>query len=86
MVHDLTNPMLAQLAHLQLAANLRTSAGVESNSMQYYPRASLPEQRIHSGAYRRQRGTVDISTLRGSGFGYRIEEIERWLPEPELVI
>jgi L-alanine-DL-glutamate epimerase-like enolase superfamily enzyme len=86
MVHDLTNPMLAQLAHLQLAANLRTSAGVESNSMQYYPGASLPEQRIHSGAYRRQRGTVDISTLRGSGFGYRIEEIERRLPEPELVI
>lgn len=86
MVHDLTNPMLAHLSHLQMAANLHTAAGVETNSMQFYPQASDQEARIHRGAYRRRNGQVNLSTLRGAGFGYRLEEIKRMLPEPETVV
>jgi hypothetical protein len=81
MVQDLTNPMLAQLSHLALASRVQTICGVESNSMQFYPAASDPEAAIHPGAYRRVRGTLDISTLRGPGFGYRLEEMKRELPE-----
>jgi len=80
MVQDLTNPMLAQLSHLQLAAHTRTLCGVETNSMQFYPDASLPESRVHPGAYTRSGGMVDISTMGGPGFGYDIERIERELP------
>ncbi|HUX22800.1 MAG TPA: mandelate racemase/muconate lactonizing enzyme family protein [Spirochaetia bacterium] len=82
MVQDLTNPMLAQLSHLQLARHADTVMGVESNGMQFYPDASLPESAVHPGAYRRQNGLIDLASLRGPGFGYRIDEIGRSLPPP----
>ncbi|MEE2946868.1 MAG: enolase C-terminal domain-like protein [Verrucomicrobiota bacterium] len=82
MVQDLTNPMLAQIPHVQLAARVGTIMGVETNSMQFYPEASVPEAKVHSGIYRRRGGEVDLSTLTGTGFGYRLEEIARELPEP----
>jgi len=82
MVQDLTNPMLAQIPHVLLAAHAGTIMGVETNAMQFYPEASRPEAEVHPGLYQRRNGRVDLSTLKGSGFGYRIEEIERVLPEP----
>ncbi|MBX3426370.1 MAG: mandelate racemase/muconate lactonizing enzyme family protein [Pirellulales bacterium] len=85
MVQDLTNPMLAQIPHVQLAAHAATMRGVESNAMQFYPDASAPEAEIHPGLYRRREGRLDLSSLRGPGFGYRVEEIARTLPAPVLV-
>ena len=82
MVQDLTNPMLAQIPHVRLAAHAGTIMGVESNGMQFYPEASLPEQSVHPGIYQRREGVLDLSTLGESGFGYRVNEIERVLPEP----
>jgi L-alanine-DL-glutamate epimerase-like enolase superfamily enzyme len=81
MVQDLTNPMLAQISHVLLAANVGTIAGVETNAMQFYPDASRAEEAVHPGLYRRRNGTVDLSSVRGPGFGYRVEEIRRELPE-----
>jgi len=86
MVQDLTNPMLAQITHLLLAAHVGTIMGVETNSMQFYPQASAPEAKIHPGIYQRRAGKVDLSSIRGPGFGYRLEEIERPLPKPALVL
>ncbi len=82
MVQDLTNPMLAQIPHLLLAANIETLFGVETNGMQFYPSASDTEARIHPGIYQRRNGIVDLSTITGPGFGYRIDEINRELPQP----
>jgi L-alanine-DL-glutamate epimerase-like enolase superfamily enzyme len=83
MVQDLTNPMLAQIPHLLLAAHTGTIMGVETNSMQFYPEASALEARVHPGIYRRRNGMVDLATLAGgAGFGYQVEEIQRQLPEP----
>lgn len=82
MVQDLTNPMLAQIPHVLLAAHAGTICGVETNSMQFYPEASRPEAEVHPGLYRRRDGMVDLSTLRGPGFGYRVDEIRRELPPP----
>ena len=82
MVQDLTNPMLAQIPHLLLAAHTDTLMGVETNAMQFYPSASEPEALVHPGVYRRRDGRVDLSTVRGPGFGYRIDEIARPLPSP----
>jgi len=84
MVQDLTNPMLAQIPHLLLAAHAGTIMGVETNSMQFYPEASMPEAAVHPGAYQRRDGMVDLSTIRGPGFGYRLDRIERELPESVL--
>ena len=44
--------------------------------------ASLAEEAVHPGLYRRREGVVDLSTIRGPGFGYRIDEIERELEKP----
>lgn len=85
MVQDLTNPMLAAIPHLRLAAHAGTLAGVETNGMQFYPEASAAEAAIHPGIYRRRRGRVDLATLRGPGFGMRVADIGRVLPEPVAV-
>lgn len=82
MVQDLTNPMLAQIPHLTLAAYTDTLRGVETNGMQFYPDASEIEARVHPGIYRRREGRVDLSTLGETGLGYRVEEIGRDLPPP----
>lgn len=80
MVQDLTNPMLAQIPHCLLAAHAPTIAGVETNSMQFYPAASAAEAVVHPGLYQRRNGQVDLRTIHGSGFGTRVEEIGRVLP------
>jgi L-alanine-DL-glutamate epimerase-like enolase superfamily enzyme len=80
MVQDLTNPMLAQIPHLLLAARTATIMGVETNAVQFYPAASRCEAEVHPGLYERRQGLVDLSTIRGAGFGYRLEEMKRILP------
>jgi L-alanine-DL-glutamate epimerase-like enolase superfamily enzyme len=84
MVQDLTNPMLAQIPHVLLGAHAGTIMGVESNGMQFYPDASLPEAAVHPGVYRRRDGMLDLASISGPGFGYRLDEISRPLPEPAL--
>ncbi|MBX6311720.1 MAG: mandelate racemase/muconate lactonizing enzyme family protein [Isosphaeraceae bacterium] len=85
MVQDLTNPMLAQVPHVLLAAHAGTIMGVETNSMQFYPEASHAEAAVHPGLYRRRDGRVDLTTIGGPGFGYRLDQIARELPEPAAV-
>jgi len=82
MVQDLTNPMLAQIPHVLLAAHADTMMGVESNASQFYPAASSLEAAVHPGVFRRRDGQFDLSTLGGPGFGYRVEQIGRTLPPP----
>lgn len=82
MVQDLTNPMLAQIPHVLLAAHAGTIMGVESNSMQFYPEASRPEEAVHPGLYKRRDGVLDLASVHGAGFGYRFDEIQRDLPVP----
>lgn len=77
MVQDLTNPRLAIIPHVLLAANVGTIMGVEVNAMQFCPDASLNEARIHPGLYRRKDGCVSLKTLGNTGFGYRFEEIRQ---------
>ncbi len=76
MVQDLTNPRLAQVPHVLLAAYAGTICGVESNAMQFYPEASAEFLKVHPGLYQRRDGVLDLSTLSGPGFGYAgVEEI-----------
>jgi L-alanine-DL-glutamate epimerase-like enolase superfamily enzyme len=80
MVQDLSNPMLAQIPHVLLGAHAGTIMGVESNGMQFYPAASLPEAVVHPGLFRRRLGCLDLSTVSGPGFGYQADGIKRTLP------
>ena len=72
------------IPHCLLAAHAGTIMGVETNAMQFYPAASIPESAIHPGLYKRREGLVDLTSLKGAGFGYRENEIERQLPEPAV--
>jgi len=83
MVQDLTNPMLSLVPHVELAAHAGTIMGVECNGMQFYPAASLPEEAVHPGLFRRRDGVVDRSTIGPTGLGYRVDEIVRTLPRAE---
>jgi hypothetical protein len=69
--------MLAQIPHVRLAAHAGTIMGVESNGMQFYPAASAPEEKVHPGIYRRRHGQLDLASISGPGFGYRVSEIQR---------
>lgn len=82
LTQDLTNPMIAQIAHVQLGAHASPDIGIETNSMQFYPDASAAEAKVHPGLYQRAGGFLDLRTISGHGFGYRIDEIDRQLPEP----
>ncbi len=82
MVQDLTNPMLAQIPHVLLASHAGTIMGVETNAMQFYPQASAAEAQFHPGLYRRIGGEIDLSTIRGPGFGYGGAAAARVLPSP----
>ena len=84
MVQDLTNPMLAQIPHVLLAAHTGTIMGVETNAMQFYPEASLPEAKVHPGLYQRRQGRIELATIRGPGFGYQLREVKRQLPAPAI--
>ncbi|MHC4871175.1 MAG: enolase C-terminal domain-like protein [Planctomycetota bacterium] len=81
MVQDLTNPMIAMIPHLLLAAHSETIMGVECNGMQFYPAASELDEKVHPGLYTRREGILDLSSIKGNGFGYRIDEVGRELPE-----
>jgi hypothetical protein len=58
------------------------SMGVETNGMQFYPKASRIEAAVHPGLYARRNGLVNLTTIRGGGLGYRLQEIGRPLPPP----
>src|SRR5438046_10524346 len=78
--HNLPNLMRAQIPHMLLAAHPCTIMGVETNSIQFYPEASKFEAQFHPGLYQRRNGEVDLSTLRGTGFGYGEGTLKRPLP------
>ncbi|HPO30963.1 MAG TPA: hypothetical protein PKX28_06965, partial [Candidatus Hydrogenedentes bacterium] len=82
MVQDLTNPMLAQVPHVLLAAHANTIMGVESNGMQFYPEASRPEMDHIPGLYQRRHGVLRLADLGGSGLSYSGLESVRSLPDP----
>ena len=58
MVQDPTNPMLAQIPHVLLAAHAGTIMGVETNAMQFYPEASAPRPRSIPASTRGETGRL----------------------------
>lgn len=82
-VQDLTNPGIALLQSAGLAAHINTIKGVEANSRQFFPGASVDEAKVHPGVFKLTDGCMDLTTIRGTGLGYRWDEIHRPLPNPE---
>ena len=74
-VQDLTNPSLALLQSVGLAARLHTVKGVEANARQFFPRANGLVGRLHGGICEIRDGHAHTASLKGPGLGMRVEEI-----------
>ena len=75
-VQDLTLTGLGLIQSVGLAARIRPIMGVEANARQFCPEASRRAEPVHPGIFRARDGLLDTSSLRGSGFGYRYDEID----------
>jgi L-alanine-DL-glutamate epimerase-like enolase superfamily enzyme len=76
-VQDLTNPGIALLHSVGLAARLPVIRPIETNARQYYPDTSAPEATIFPEVYTAHDGMVGAANLTGPGLGYGIERIPR---------
>lgn len=76
-VQDLSNPGLALLQAVGLAAHLPDLSPLEANARQFYPSASAPEAKVHPAITTIHDGEIATASLSGPGFGYQIERIER---------
>ncbi|HXF60693.1 MAG TPA: enolase C-terminal domain-like protein [Caldilineaceae bacterium] len=78
-VQDLTNPSLALLASVGLAARTHPILGVEANSRQFFPAANHLAAALHPDLYHVRDGFARTHSLRGPGLGMRVHEM------PQLV-
>ncbi len=76
-LQDLTNPGIALVQSVGLAARLNPLGGVEANARQFYPDASGPERAVHSGLIAPTAGMASTESIRGPGLGYQVEQIPR---------
>lgn len=74
-VQDLTNPSLALIQSVGLAARIHTIKGVEANSRQFFPESSRAERAVHPGLFDVRGGVVGTTSLRGTGLGYQMGRI-----------
>ena len=76
-VQDLTNPGIALLQSVGLAARLPVTKPIETNARQYYPESSAAEATVFPDIYRARNGEVLTVGLDGPGLGYHLDRIPR---------
>jgi L-alanine-DL-glutamate epimerase-like enolase superfamily enzyme len=74
-VQDLTNPSLALIESVGLAARCHTILGVEANSRQFFPAANRREAEVHPDLYHVRNGVARTTTLRGTGLGLQVDKV-----------
>jgi L-alanine-DL-glutamate epimerase-like enolase superfamily enzyme len=75
-VQDLTNPSIALLESVGLAARTHTIMGVEANSRQFFPRANAAVAKVHGGLCEIRDGYARTASMTGTGLGMRVGEID----------
>jgi L-alanine-DL-glutamate epimerase-like enolase superfamily enzyme len=75
-VQDLTNPSLAMVESVGLAARIHTIKGMEANSRQFFPKANEAAARVHPELFTIRDGKARTSSIKGTGLGFRVEEME----------
>jgi L-alanine-DL-glutamate epimerase-like enolase superfamily enzyme len=82
-VQDLSNPGIALVQSVGMASRLPVTRPFETNVLQYFPNASLPEAELFPGIFHVNGGEVSSEGIEGPGLGYRIAEnrreiVRRW--------
>jgi L-alanine-DL-glutamate epimerase-like enolase superfamily enzyme len=75
-VQDLTNPSLATIESVGLAARIHTIKGVEANSRQFFPKANEVAAKIHPELFNVRDGKARTASIKGTGLGFRAGEME----------
>jgi len=75
-VQDLTNPSIALILSVGLAARTHTILGVEANSRQFFPKANEAAARLHPALYEIRDGYAYTASLGRTGLGLRMDEID----------
>ena len=75
-VQDLTNPRIALVHSVGLAARTYPIKGVEANSCQFFPEASKKEAKVHPDIFQRRDGMVSTESIKGYGLGYQMGKIK----------
>ena len=75
-VQDLTNPSLAMIESVGLAARIHTIKGVEANSRQFFPKANEAAARVHPDLFHVRNGLVKTHSITGTGLGMGVEKME----------
>ena len=75
-VQDLTNPSIALIESVGLAARTHTIKGVEANSRQFFPAANEAVAKVHPRLCEIRDGYAYTHSLTGPGLGYRMDEID----------
>jgi hypothetical protein len=76
-VQDLTNPSIALVQSVGLAARTHTIMGVEANSRQFFPAANAAAGKVHPGLCEIRDGYARTASMTGTGLGFRMNEIDR---------
>ena len=74
-VQDLTNPSIALIESIGLAARTHTIKGIEANSRQFFPAANAAAARVHPGLYEIRDGYAYTGSLAGPGLGMQMEKM-----------
>ncbi len=74
-IPDLTNPAVALLHSAGFSGRTYPLKGLEANSCQYFPHSSRREAKVHPKIFKRENGRLNLESLQGYGFGFRMEEI-----------
>ncbi|MCJ7751697.1 MAG: hypothetical protein MUQ65_11490, partial [Armatimonadetes bacterium] len=82
-VQDLTNPSIALIESVGLAARIHTIKGVEANSRQFFPRANELVAPAHPDLFHVKDGYARTTSLRGPGLGMQIDQVPGFLESLE---
>ncbi len=75
-VQDLTNPSIALIESIGLAARIHTIKGVEANSRQFFPDANTVIASVHPDLCEIRNGCARTSSISGPGLGMQIDKID----------
>lgn len=82
-VQDLTNPSIALIESVGLAARAHPIKGVEANSRQFFPQANELVTTMHAELCHIRDGVAKTRTIRGTGLGMQIEKIKGFVAHVE---
>jgi L-alanine-DL-glutamate epimerase-like enolase superfamily enzyme len=74
-IQDLTNPSLALIQSVGLAARTHPIKGVEANSRQFFVEVNAPAASAHPGLYAMRDGLARTRSITGTGLGLQVERM-----------